>query len=365
MPNKYSVEECIHSWPINKLEKLYLKNVCDMKTRRFSSKLASGQSSKSSSHLTSYDIIEMEIIKLIRIIFRRNSASLRTLGLKCVDPNIISSCISDFGNLEIILLNNIDDTDSVLQDLANVCPNLKCLELNKCREFQGDGLQDIIDQCERLETLQLGKQIYPTMTELNEINWSNLKYNLRELSITTKFPTSETASWYDMAGGSSPASTCSSNFSNPNDVYSSTIFNYLNDCNQLEYLALEDFTLRFPTDFKQLSSDSKKFAKKINIERLDEDVLESKSKRVKYESEDDDSARLAVESSTVHSKRFDSLKYLYLRNIRNFKALTTYQSTSLKAFLISQYNLHTLDLIGLYLGSNFIGSILPYLNSLR
>jgi hypothetical protein len=239
------------------------------------------------------------------------------------------------------------------------------LELNKCREFQGDGLQDIIDQCERLETLQLGKQIYPTMTELNEINWSNLKYNLRELSITTKFPTSETTSWYDMAGGSSPASTCSSNFSNPNDVYSSTIFNYLNDCNQLEYLALEDFTLRFPADFKQLgsgSSDSKKPAKKMSIDRLDEDVFESKSKKVKYESEDDDSARLA---ESVHSKRFDSLKYLYLRNIRNFKALSSYQSASLKTFLISQYNLHTLDLIGLYLGSNFIGSILPYLNNLR
>ncbi len=136
-PSKYLVDQCIHSWPINKLQALYLKNVCDMKTRRFSH----------THHLqpnyqpTSYDIIELEIIKLIRILFGRNSASLRILGLKCVDPNIISSCVNDFGNLNILLLNNINDTDSILTEVAYVCKNLKCLELTKCREFKGDGLQ--------------------------------------------------------------------------------------------------------------------------------------------------------------------------------------------------------------------------------
>jgi hypothetical protein len=59
----------------------------------------------------------------------------------------------------------------VLQELAFICKNLKCLELNKCREFKGDGLQEILEQCRRLETLQLGKYIYPAHSELCEVNW--------------------------------------------------------------------------------------------------------------------------------------------------------------------------------------------------
>ena len=184
-----------------------------------------------------YDIIEMEIIKLIRILFEHNSQSLRSLGLKCVDPDMISSCGPNFGHLEVLLLNNVNDTDSVLQELARFCKNLKCLELSKCREFQGDGLQDIIDQCAHLETLQLGKHIFPTLTEFNEINWSNLKRRLRELSITTKYPGRVQTRVSSSSSASSPAS-------NPSEVYSNTIFNYLSDCNQLEYLALEDFTLK-------------------------------------------------------------------------------------------------------------------------
>ncbi len=124
-PDKYLVEQCIHSWPINKLEKLYLKNVCDMKARRFMNNKNVPASTSHHSHLMPYDIIEMEIIKLIRTLFERNSMSLTTLGLKCVDPNIISSCVNDFGNLEVLLLNNVNDTDSVLQELAFVCKNLK------------------------------------------------------------------------------------------------------------------------------------------------------------------------------------------------------------------------------------------------
>lgn len=153
---------------------------------RYQAKMSSPQTMTAHTP-TSYDLIEMEIIKLIRILFRLNSLSLRVLGLKCVDPSVISSCVNDFGGLQCLLLNNINDTDSVLQELAGICHDLKCLELNKCREFEGDGLQDVVDQCAQLETLQIGKHIYPTLTELNEINWSNLKYHLKELSITTKF----------------------------------------------------------------------------------------------------------------------------------------------------------------------------------
>ncbi len=59
------------------------------------------------------------------------------------------------------------------------------------------------------------------------------------------------------------------------------------------------------------------------------------------------------------------LEYLYLRNIRNIKSLTNYQSTNLKSFLQMQYNLNTLDLVGLYLNSKFIVSILSNLKNLK
>ena len=151
---KFLVEQCIHRWPVNSLRKLYLKNVCDMKIRRLhasssssnnhsplSSSFSPSSSSSSFSSFSSYDLIECEVIKLIRMLFRNNAQSLRVLGLKCVDPNVISSCIHDLSKLEILLLNNVNDTDGVLQELSLLCRNLKCLELNKCREFKGDGLQ--------------------------------------------------------------------------------------------------------------------------------------------------------------------------------------------------------------------------------
>lgn len=81
----------------------------------------------------------------------------RVLGFKCVDPNVISSCVKNFENLEILLLNNINDTDSVLSEIALICKKLKSLELTKCKEFSGDGLQELIEQISNLETLQLGK----------------------------------------------------------------------------------------------------------------------------------------------------------------------------------------------------------------
>ena len=70
-PCKYLVDECIHSWPMNRLEKLYLKNVCDMKTRRYC------RSNQALHPPTAYDIVELQIIKFIRTLFKRNSASLR------------------------------------------------------------------------------------------------------------------------------------------------------------------------------------------------------------------------------------------------------------------------------------------------
>lgn len=108
--------------------------------------------------------------------------------------------------------------------------------------------QDIVEQCVNLETLQLGKQIYPTLTELNEIDWQNFKFQLKELSITTKFPITND---YESSSSSSASSSTSSLHSvlmpsqiSSVDLYSYTIFNYLKVYNQLEYLVLEDFTLK-------------------------------------------------------------------------------------------------------------------------
>ena len=335
---KFLVEQCIQQWPSNQLEKLYLKNVCDMKIRRLNY-FHSNQINNSHSHQpTSYDLIEIEIIKLIRILLHKNSASLKVLGLKCVDPNVISSCVNDLNNVEILLLNNINDTDGVLQELACLCKNLKCLELNKCREFKGDGFQEILEQCEKLETLQLGKYIYPTQSELYEINWSILKDKLKEFSITTKFSVGNVdlfqpgdhyssgssnnsfKSSVASSSGSSSSSSSSPSLSSSIDLYSNTIFNYLNDSHKLEYLALQDFTLKFPAN---------------------------------------------SEVSSVTCNNGANLKYLYLRNIRNIKVLNGGQLASLKSFLCFQYNLHTLDLIGLYLSSNFLCSILNNMNNLR
>jgi hypothetical protein len=234
--------------------------------------------------------------------------------------------VSDFGSLEVLLLNNVNDTDSVLQELAFVCKKLKCLELNKCREFQGDGLQDIIDQCTSLETLQLGKQIFPTLTEFNEINWSDLKHKLKELSITTKFPSLvETRFTASNSDANAPENV------NPHAVYSNTLFNYLNECNQLKYLALADFTLKFPND----------------------ECLEPQIEKA------------LTTNKTEHCENVNGLKYLYLRNIRNVKCLSANQSTNLQLFLNRQHSLHTLDLTGLYLGSDFVCQILGCLSNLR
>jgi hypothetical protein len=119
----------VQAWPVNTLEKLYLKNVCDMKIRRlnyFKSTNLNQLHQSLPSHQP-YDLIEMEVIKIVRILFRNNAASLRVLGLKCVDPDVISECVNRLDSLHILLLNNVNDTDGVLQEMAFAMKNLKCL----------------------------------------------------------------------------------------------------------------------------------------------------------------------------------------------------------------------------------------------
>lgn len=169
--------------------------------------------------------------------------------------------------------------------------------------------------------------------EFIAINWSNLKSHLKEISISTKFPSNENYS----ALSSSPQSTCSTSssspISSPLDLYSKTLFNYLNDNNHLEYIALEDFTLKFPNESKQLVSQQEQPQQRV--------------KRFKR-----------------NSGCNPNLKYLFLRNIRK-QRITLNQADSLKSFLEIQCNLHTLDLIGICLNSDFICSILYNLNNLK
>lgn len=171
---------------------------------------------------------------------------------------------------------------------------------------------------------------------------------------------------------SSSSSTCSSSSgsssSNSIDVYSSTIFNYLNDFNQLEYLALADFTLKFPVESDPLGNGQKQKNKR-NASKY---CQLSKRMRVSEEENDHDDEDLEEEatcdssnSSSTKRVNLSNLKYLFLRNIRNIKSLTSSQVVNLRSFLSTQFNLHTLDLIGLYVDSNFICSILSNLNNLR
>jgi hypothetical protein len=238
-------------------------------------------------------------------------------------------------------------------------------------------LQEIIDQCSQLQTLQIGKHIYPTFTELNEINWSNLKHQLKELSITTKFQASSLLSGNNSCGASSSSSSSSSSSTSSTssiDLYSSTIFNYLNDSNQLEYLALADFTLKFPVESNHIEFvkgllDLNQATMRNLTTTTDRNSNRFNSKKLKVS----DAVEINTDNSNnnnndllfLKSQTSSNLKYLFLRNIRNIKTLTRYQTNNLRSFLYTQFNLHTLDLIGLYLDSNFICSILPNLNNLK
>jgi hypothetical protein len=176
------------------------------------------------------------------------------------------------------------------------------------------------------------------------------------------------------------------------DVYSSTIFSYLNENNSLNYLALADFTLRFPprnnlmlptsstTSTSTSSSSSSKNNNnnsndnnkpvKFSIGNDDTDAEEEK------EENDDDgegcSARKRFKSSEdrtstalTSASNESSLKHLYLRNIRNIENLSDHQMESMKSFLSLQFNLHTLDLVGIYLDSDFLASIIVNLERLQ
>lgn len=159
------------------------------------------------------------------------------------------------------------------------------------------------------------------------------------------------------------------------DLYSSTIFNYLNDSNHLEYLALADFTLRFPVEHDKFSESAtvakrsnytatQRKRKKRRIEDVDDDEDEEQDDENDEEDENDDQVEI-IPSRRHNQAAPSNLKYLFLRNIRNIKTLTSGQIDNLRSFLQVQFNLHTLDLIGLYIDSKFICSILDNLNNLK
>ena len=189
-------------------------------------------------------------------------------------------------------------------------------------------LKEILAECPRLTTLQIGKYIYPAQSEFREIDWSSLKNNLTELAITTKFSGQQILTDDDDDDDDEYGKDYSSVSV---DLYSNTIFNYLNESNYLEYLALRDFTIRFPFNSSKSLPDANA----------------------------NDKNNRSLKTTAAN------LKYLYLRNIRNIKTLSSSQLASLSSFLTVQFNLHTLDIIGLYLSSEFVCSIIQNLNSLK
>lgn len=79
---KYLVQQLdVYKWPVNRLKKLYLKNVCDMKIRRY---CGYGRNNPSGQPPTSYDMIELQIIQLICTLFKRNSSSLKYLWRRMI-----------------------------------------------------------------------------------------------------------------------------------------------------------------------------------------------------------------------------------------------------------------------------------------
>jgi len=154
------------------LQRLYVKNVCDQKLR-----------SSYYNAYQDYNSFEKEIIVFLKNLISANKHTLNTIGFKCVDPNVITQNLFDhLDNIEILLLNNISDTDSVLEELALKCCKLQNLELYKCDQFDGDGLNDIFESCEQLKSLYLGKLIQLNDSELGEIDWSCVE-NLQEFYI--------------------------------------------------------------------------------------------------------------------------------------------------------------------------------------
>ena len=168
--SNYKLEEYLSLEQIpSTIEYLYLKNVCDQKLRF-----------NNSNAKLRYNLFEVEIIKLIKILLNRNTLCLKYLGFKCVDPTIITQeCLESMKNIDILLLNNITDTDSVLEEMS-ILSNIRAIELCKCVSFDGNGLQDIFEVSEHLETLQIGKSINLNRCELEEIDWKTIE-NLQEL----------------------------------------------------------------------------------------------------------------------------------------------------------------------------------------
>ncbi len=168
--SNYKLEDYLNNDQIpSTIEYLYLKNVCDQKLRfsMVNTKLK-------------YNLYELEIIKLIKLLLNRNKFCLKYLGFKCVDPTIITQeCLESMKNIEILLLNNVNDTDSVLEELS-MLSNLRAIELCKCESLDGNGFQDIFDVSTNLETIQLGKSIKLSQCELDEIDWKKIE-DLKEL----------------------------------------------------------------------------------------------------------------------------------------------------------------------------------------
>ena len=191
-------------------------------------------SSKNTNIKQKYNLYELEIIKFIKMLLIRNKFSLKYLGFKCVDPTIITQeCLDSMVNIEILLLNNVTDTDSVLEEMT-VLSNLRAIELCKCVSFDGNGLQDIFEVCTRLETLQIGKSIKLSQCELDEIEWNKLM-NLSELYL-------ESIDLYQLSEDLNETNNCFSSFKSLNYL---ALNNYQFQQSYFPHLSNNNFSLKY------------------------------------------------------------------------------------------------------------------------
>jgi hypothetical protein len=146
-------------------------------------------------------------------------------------------------NIQILLLNNIYDTDSVLEEMS-ILSNLRAIELCKCVSFDGNGLQDIFEASPYLNTLQIGKSIKLSQCELDEIEWNKIE-NLSELYL-------DSSDLYQISSNLNERNNCFSSFKSLNYLALNN-YEFNEKQNYFPYLTsnefkLKKFALRPPVD---------------------------------------------------------------------------------------------------------------------
>ncbi|KAI3385051.1 hypothetical protein SNEBB_005699 [Seison nebaliae] len=148
-----------------KLEKFYVKNVCDTKKH----------SNYGNDKEKFFRNDDSSLAAFVFFIIQQSQYSLRSFGVKCIDPNLLDRILSIISkNLSILLINDVEDIDSIIENFSERLSHLKSLEITKCDIKLNESLLSLSMVCEELETLQIGK-----MTSINQkhlTSFPSLKY---------------------------------------------------------------------------------------------------------------------------------------------------------------------------------------------